>query len=154
MCFRELSCWRLRREDGVGGEPAAADIPQLSAVQLSWSQTLWKHSEEMADQSSPAPQPGQLRQETAQSQAEEDGWAWRSANNPNQTVSVRKDPSQAAALLVPLLPLFMLLLQRQFEHKFPKKESRLNEREKMKAFFCSFFLLLGKKSHEFLFTCE
>lgn len=66
ICFRKLSCRRLWREDGVGGEPAAAALPQLPAVQLSWSQTLWKHSEKMADQPGPAPQPGQLRQETAQ----------------------------------------------------------------------------------------
>lgn len=68
---RELS--RQRWKDRVGGEPPAAALPQLAAVQLPGSQTVGKHSEEVADQPGAAPQPGQLRQEAPQQQAEEDG---------------------------------------------------------------------------------
>lgn len=66
ISFRKLSRQWLWWEDRVRGEPPAAAVPQLAAVQLSWSQALWKHSEKMADQSGPPPQPRQLRQETSQ----------------------------------------------------------------------------------------
>lgn len=60
---RELPCQQLWREDRICGEPAAAAVTQLTPVQFSRSQTFWKHSEKMADQSSSAPWPKQLYQE-------------------------------------------------------------------------------------------